>query len=200
MTLFYQHKSWYEWQETIWTTELNRQQQVLLCKSIQSTCFLSHLSLTHIFSDRKFLKLHMFSIKPVVLTVACLSLPLPWSCVPVWIIPNSITNSAKWGTTVCIAWLKISLRIFHLALIQTGKRRRLSLKRKILFVLVVVSTTVRWQNACPVTNVFTLDALAVVEQKCKKKKMRHQYTCSNSSKSQWLCHSSHDMHFAGVHM
>ena len=107
---------------------------------------------------------------PVALTVACLPLPLPWSCVSVSILPNSISNSTKWGTTFCIAWLKISLPIFHLTSIRTGKRRKLSLKTKRFFVLVEVSTTVGWQNAFPVTNGCTLDALAVEKQKkCKKR-------------------------------
>ena len=101
--------------------------------------------------------------------MACLPLPLPWPCVSVSILSNSISNSTKLGTTFCIAWLKISLPIFHLTSIRTGKRRKLSLKKKRFFVLVEVSTTVRWQNAFSVTNGFTLDALAVVKQKNVKK-------------------------------
>ena len=61
----------------------------------------------------------------------------------------------------------MSLRIFHLALIHNGKKKIVTQTEK-SFVLVEVSTTVRWQNAFPVTNGFTLDALAVMKQKCKK--------------------------------
>ena len=48
------------------------------------------------------------------------------------------------------------------------KKKIVTQNERIFFVLVevsTISTTVRWQNAFPVTNGFTLDALAVVKQK-----------------------------------
>ena len=63
--------------------------------------------------DGKCIKLHQVSVQHQAggsdrgLFAIAFAVP----CVSVSILPNSVSNSTKWGPTFCIAWLKISFSI-----------------------------------------------------------------------------------------